>query len=918
APGGKQFDRIQADATDPSSLSSNAVYAIYGASSGAIWVGTGSDGLNKFDPANSKFVRYLSDPGDPSSLSSDDIYSIYEDTAGVLWIGTWGAGLNKADRPSEQFISYFSRPGQANSLANSLVVAILEEKPSGALWIGTAKGLDWFDRQTGKFVHYRNDPNNPKSLSNNYISAIYQDRSGALWFGTFGGLERFDRQTGEFMHYRSDPNDSVSLSNNSVYTILEDHSGALWVGTRNGLNKLDQTTGKFARYLYNAGDPTSLSNNSIFMIREDSAGSLWVGTAYGLNKFDPATGESVRYLANRGDPNSLSENGVLAIHQDASGIFWLGTLTGGLNKFDPKTGTFTHYREKNGLANDTVYGILEDDDQFLWLSTNKGLSRFDPRTETFRNYDVSYGLQSNEFNMGAFFKSPSGEMFFGGINGLTSFYPDVVSDNPYVPPIVLTALTQGGVRVHTDTALENIRELTFSWPNNYFDFEFAALSYAQSEKNQYAYRLEDFDPRWNPIGAKRFGRYTNLPGGTYTLRIIGSNNDNIWNEQGIAIKVTVVPPIWETWWLRGLVILFVTAVAAGGFRWRVRDMRARNRELEKQVDERTWVLGQQKHELEERTEQLEQQQQELQTLYQADEELHHHLHLDDVLQTLVNIAVDNLKADKSALFCWNDEHDRLVMRVARGFSAESIAKISFAPGESITGHVMTIGEPLIVEVVVENLRRNNERPEIVHAVLAEEIHSLMHLPIKLDDQVFGVFNVSYTKPHTFSEKEQRLFSALAQRAALAIESARYLDSEQRRAEQFRLIAEIGRRISILLDANQVMEQVARLVQETFGYYHVGIGLIEGDHVVYRFGAGALWEKMPFQFKPARLKVGQEGITGWVAAHGQPILASDVSQDARYVLMQGSNTRSELTVPIMIKDQIIGVLDAQSDRLNAFD
>lgn len=520
--------------------------------------------------------------------------------------------------------------------------------------------------------------------------------------------------------------------------------------------------------------------------------------------------------------------------------------------------------------------------------------------------------------MGAFFKSPSGEMFFGGINGLTAFYPDVVSDNPYVPPIVLTALTQGGVRVNTDTALENIRELTFSWPNNYFDFEFAALSYAQSEKNQYAYRLEDFDPRWNPIGAKRFGRYTNLPGGTYTLRIIGSNNDNIWNEQGIAIKVTVVPPIWETWWLRGLAILFVTAVAAGGFRWRVRDMRARNRELEKQVDERTWVLGQQKHELEERTEQLEQQQQELQTLYQADEELHHHLHLDDVLQTLVNIAVDNLKADKSALFCWNDEHDRLVMRVARGFSAESIAKISFAPGESITSRVMTIGEPLIVEAVVEDLRRKNERPEIVHAVLAEEIHSLMHLPIKLDDQVFGVFNVSYTKPHTFSEKEQRLFSALAQRAALAIESARYLDSEQRRAEQFRLIAEIGRRISILLDANQVMEQVARLVQETFGYYHVGIGLIEGDHVVYRFGAGALWEKMPFQFKPARLKVGQEGITGWVAAHGQPVLASDVSQDARYVLMQGSNTRSELTVPIMIKDQIIGVLDAQSDRLNAFD
>ncbi|MBI5029783.1 MAG: GAF domain-containing protein [Chloroflexi bacterium] len=917
--GAKQFVRLQANTKDSASLSGNDVHAIYGDSHGGIWVGTDGYGLNKFDPFNSKFVRYASNPGDPFSLSSDHIFSIYEDKSGVLWIGTWGGGLSKAERPSEQFISYYSRPGQMNSLVSGLVFSVYEEKPSGALWIGTAEGLDRLDRQTGKFTHYRNDPLNPKSLSTDYVATILQDRSGGMWFGTFGGLDRFDNRTAEFTHYRSDSQDPTSLSSNVILTIYQDRSGTMWIGTQSGgLNKFDQTTGRFVRYLSQEGDATSLSNNSINSMCQDPSGIMWIGTAFGLNKFDPATGKSIRYLANRENQNSPSVDSVLAVYQDTTGMVWLGTLTGGLNRFDPQTETFKHYREKNGLANDTVYGILEDDDGFLWLSTNKGLSKFDPHSETFRNYDASYGLQSNEFNMGAYFKSPSGEMFFGGINGLTAFYPDIVSDNAYIPPVVLTALTQGGVAYKTNMALENVCELTFSWPNNYFDFEFAALSFAQPEKNQYAYQLENFDARWNPIGAKRFGRYTNLPGGTYTLRIKGSNNDGVWNEQGIALKVTIVPPFWEMLWFRGLVIGLATVLVAGGFRWRVRDIRARNRELERQVQERTWALAQQKRELEERTEQLEQRQQELQTLYQADEELHHHLHLDDVLQTLCNIAVDNLKADKSALLCWNKEHDRIVMRVAHGFSAEAMTQISFAPGEGVTGRVMLTGEPAIVKDARDDLRRVNEPSQAIRAVLTEGIRSFLHLPIQIGNETFGVFNVSYTELHTFGDKEQRLFTALAQRAALAIESARYLDSEQRRAEQFRLIAEVGQRISTLLDANRVMEQVAQLVQTTFGYYHVGIGLVEGDEIVYQFGAGELWERMPFEFKPARLKVGKEGFAGWIAAHGEPILAPNVSQDARYVWMQGSATRSELTVPIFVKDKVIGVLDAQSDRLNAFD
>jgi signal transduction histidine kinase len=144
------------------------------------------------------------------------------------------------------------------------------------------------------------------------------------------------------------------------------------------------------------------------------------------------------------------------------------------------------------------------------------------------------------------------------------------------------------------------------------------------------------------------------------------------------------------------------------------------------------------------------------------------------------------------------------------------------------------------------------------------------------------------------------------------------ETEQRRSEQFRLITEVSHRFTSTLELNEVMQQVVRLIQQSFGYYHVAIGMIEGDEVVYRVGAGILWDDPQFQFKPARLKVGKEGLSGWVAATGESLLIPDVSLEPRYVWMQGSQTRSELIVPISAKGNIIGVLDIQSDRLDQFD
>ncbi len=380
-------------------------------------------------------------------------------------------------------------------------------------------------------------------------------------------------------------------TNNYIETLYEDSSGTLWIGTRAGLDEFNRKTASFFHHQSIPGNPQSLSAPSVRVMYEDRDGTLWVGTTHGLNTFDTKTKLFTHYFHNPQNPFSLSSNHIMSIHQDKAGTLWIGTSQGGLNRLDLVSKRFTHYREKDGLPSDVVYGILEDEHGNLWLSTNQGLSVFDPQTETFKNYTVQDGLQSNEFNKGAYYQSESGEMFFGGINGLNTFYPDQLRENRYIPPIVLTALTQGGERVILDRPLETLSVISFSWPSNFFEFEFAALSYSQPDKNQYAYRLEPFDEDWISLGAKRNGRYTNLPGGDYTLHIAGSNNDGVWNEQGTSIAVTIVPPFWQTPTFQGLLALTLIVSVLGGYQLRVRSVETRSQMLAELVDERTAALS---------------------------------------------------------------------------------------------------------------------------------------------------------------------------------------------------------------------------------------------------------------------------------------------------------------------------------------
>ena len=521
------------------------------------------------------------------------VSAIYEDREGGLWIGTAAGGLSKSDRSSAAFSHYQALPNEVDSLSDNAVWSIYEGTNDN-LWIGTNSGLDRFDRAIGQWTHYRHEPADPDSLADVVVRVVREDREGKVWLGLNAGkVDQLDPATGRITHHQISTSNIERLRDAPVLSIFQDHDGNLLAGLAGGgLHLFDRAAGRFIPYQTTIC-AQCLAGVYVRVIYQDRSGTLWIGTAGdGVYDMDPTVGHIVNYPARPSDPTGLSHHLVNSILQDQRGVLWVGTLDG-LNRFNPETRTFTRFTEKDGLPNNVVYGILEDEQGNLWLSTNGGLSRFDPRALTFTNYDASDGLQSNEFNGGAFFKSPSGEMFFGGINGFNAFFPERVDlGNPSAPPVVVTSLTRNGETVALDQPVENVRELTLYWPDNRFEFEFAALSFAQPGKNQYAYWLEGFDRDWNLIGAQRFGRYTNLPGGTYTLWLKGSNNDHVWSEPGTSLEITVVPPFWETWWFRGAALLLLVGAVVSGYRLRIKRVEAHSRELQILVAQRTAELQQ--------------------------------------------------------------------------------------------------------------------------------------------------------------------------------------------------------------------------------------------------------------------------------------------------------------------------------------
>ncbi|HWM93970.1 MAG TPA: two-component regulator propeller domain-containing protein [Thermoanaerobaculia bacterium] len=607
-----RFRHYQHDPANPASLSLDAAVSLLESRSGSIWVGTRLGGLNRLDPATGRVERirppsdvtvralhedrrgriwigtragldvldpatgrsrsFHADPEDPRRLSDDNIRTFHEDRTGLLWIGTTSGGLNRYDPWQHRF-----EPLRAG-LSDPFVWTVYEDPVSGGIWIGTGgAGLDLLDPATGRVRNFRHDERDPSSLSDDHVTSVLRDRRGALWVGTAEGvLNRMEPGSRGFLHEGSDPEDP---DGDAIVGLREDRSGALWLATwGSGLIRRDPD-GRFTHYRHDPKDGGSLPGDLLRGLDEDATGTLWIVTYDGgIAALGPDRQRFRRYLGNPSDTRSLSDHRTLALRASRGGGIWVGTQTGQLARLDPRTGSYTRFAWQDELSEVSVYDILEDGRGRLWLSSNLGLWRFDPRAGPAVRYGVRDGLPSEEFNAGAAFRSPrTGEMYFGGVQGLSRFHPERVPDRPAPPPVALTAFRKLDREVLLGGGRPPLVRLTHR--DTFISFELAALDLREPERNRYAYRLEGQDESWVQAGARRFASYTNLRGGDYILKARAANGDGVWSPEAAVLRLHVTPPWWQTWWFRSLAALAVLGVCAGSpalwYRGRLRRAAAR-------------------------------------------------------------------------------------------------------------------------------------------------------------------------------------------------------------------------------------------------------------------------------------------------------------------------------------------------------
>ncbi|MFC0254060.1 two-component regulator propeller domain-containing protein [Massilia consociata] len=565
------------------------VMSLYHDGGGTLWVGTELDGLKRLDPADSRFLSYRNAPAEQHTLSDNQISAVLVDRTGTLWAGTVYGGVNRTNLASGGFV----RHGGVEGLGRAKVRAIAED-PQGRVWIGTTgNGLLRMERPGGRI-----EPVGRGDVPGEIVSALAAAH-GRLWIGTPTGLLWRD-EDGRYGRTAL-PADAGA---NYVQSLHAGRSGRLWIATRGGLSALVPGAQDVQSWHHDPDDPSSLGENFGFAVLEDRRGIVWIGTETGLERFDPRSGRFTRYRHDPADPHSLRHNRIYYLMESARGELWVGTA-GGLHRMED-TGGGTRFRfYPFGGAALPIGGVLEDDHGHVWASTTDGLTRVDPASGQAKNYTSRDGLVDGSYLVGSALRARDGQLYFGGIRGLTSFLPHVVRDNPHAPVVAFTDfLVMNRSRATPD--FHEQKALTLSHRDSMFALEFAALHYADPDGNRYAYQLEGFDQDWVHTDARRrFATYTNLDPGSYVFRVRASNKDGVWSEQPATLAITITPPFWKTSWFRALAALATMALFTVGYRLRIRALVAQKTALESEVGARTVELRRQKESAERRKQEVE-------------------------------------------------------------------------------------------------------------------------------------------------------------------------------------------------------------------------------------------------------------------------------------------------------------------------
>lgn len=546
-------------------LSSNYVRVLALDSQDRLWVGT-INSLNIYQKETDTFITYRSNPLRKGSLSQTSVRSIYQDSQGGMWIGTFFGGLNYYHPLKNRFKNVQSIP-DCNSLNNNIVNYIVEDSHQN-LWIGTnSGGVNFYNTKTNLFTHYTYE----NGLGSNDVKVIYVDENrDKVYIGAHaGGLSILDRKSGRIETFKD--LGSSAIAARSIYAIVPAENGDFWLGTLGGVVRFNPLKKTFTPVVHEKNGK-SFGSTRIVTVFRDSKNRLWFGTEVGLAVYQDKQNE-LQSLSLLPSNSSLNQRFVNCICESNDNIFWIGTRNG-LYRFDETKMEIKQYTISDGLPNNVVHGILEDSYGKLWISTDKGLSYFQPETGYFRNFTSNDGLQSNQFSTSAYCRTKNGEMYFGGINGITTFSPEQLADNPYTPSVMITRLRLFNKVVRPDDEngilvkdISKTNAITLTASQSMFSLEFVVSNYIAGNHNTFAYMLEGYDKEWYYSTSLRTVSYSNLPQGTYRFLVKAANNDGKWNENPTELEITVLPVWYKTWWAILLFIIAFIAVVAFIFRY---------------------------------------------------------------------------------------------------------------------------------------------------------------------------------------------------------------------------------------------------------------------------------------------------------------------------------------------------------------
>jgi ligand-binding sensor domain-containing protein/anti-sigma regulatory factor (Ser/Thr protein kinase) len=576
------FKRLSASDAKQTTLSRNDILDLC-LDDDYLWIAVENGGLNRMHIKSEEFENFYYDKDDPNSIVNNSIWSLYRDHQKRIWIGSFAKGLCSFDPNEKQFYNL------KLDLENDLVNAILKDN-KGRLWIGSEDGLLLLNGE--KRMHFKNAPGDRSSLSSDAVQCLFEDSKNRIWIGTWnGGINLYDEVSKSFIRYTADPKNKYSLKDPNVFGFGESsRTNQLLVCTFAGLHVLvDEKNGIFENLVDNPQEGDQL----LLTLLESHNQDLYVGSFSGLSRHNIETKKIERIRINR-DSTKVDDR-VNFLFEDSKQQLWVGTFGGGLHVMT-QSGSFKTYTKKDGLPVDVINGIVEDDSGNLWISTSRGLTRFDRKDNSFTTFDALDGLNANSTRDRSIFMDTDGFIYLGS-RGVNVFHPDSIQTNTYKPPVYITDLKvlnkavswRDSTGILTKSIL-NTEEVTLKYDQNILTIHFVAINFTASEKNNYAYKLENFDGDWSFVDQLRFATYTNLDPGTYIFKVMASNNDGVWNEQMAELIIHVLPPWWKTWWFRTLALFAVVLSLVGLYRLRTRNIRQVNQKLEQTVARRTSEL----------------------------------------------------------------------------------------------------------------------------------------------------------------------------------------------------------------------------------------------------------------------------------------------------------------------------------------